>query len=338
MLGESRAGGTWPAPLAPGSAMRIFTGAPLPEGADSVIAQEDTRPDGERVAFFFAPRPGHHVRARGSDVLAGKPLLPRGHGVRAASVALLASQGIAEVRVYRRPIVSVLCSGDELRAISDPPRPGSIINSNLYALLAAIEEAGAIPRALPTAPDDLASLRGHVADALRGADLVITTGAVSVGAHDHMRAAFDHAGIEQRLWKVRIKPGKPLAFGLAGDVPVVGLPGNPVSALVTFELFVRPGLRRMLGDPRPFPRLFDVRIEHAHRHGPGRDELARGRLDSSGSSVTLFRDQGSAAVAGSALADVLVLLPADRETFEAGERVRALGLVDRSSTETCPFG
>lgn len=338
VVGESRAGGPWPAPLAPGAAMRIFTGAPLPEGADAVIAQEDAAREGDVAAFAFAPRPGHHVRGRGSDLRAGDAILQVAHEVRATSIALLASQGIAEVRVYRRPIVSVLCSGDELRGIADPRRPGSIVSSNLYALLAAIEEAGGVARPLPAAPDELAELRRRVDDARRGADIVITTGAVSVGDYDHMRDAFEQSGVAMQFWKVRIKPGKPLAFGLAGDVPVVGLPGNPVSALVTFELFVRPGIRRMLGDPRPYPRLLEARLAAPHRHGTGRLELARGRLEhADGLRVSLFRDQGSAAAATAALSDALVVLPADQAAFGAGDPVRVLPTLERTGSDAIPF-
>lgn len=338
VVGESRAGGPWPAPLAPGAAMRIFTGAPLPEGADAVVIQEDTTREGDEVSVRFAPQLGHHVRARGTDVRAGESILPAGHELRASTVSLLASQGIAEVRVHRRPIVSILCSGDELRGIADPPRPGSIVNSNLYGLLAAIDEAGGIARPLPTAPDELGELEARVADARRGADLVITTGAVSVGDYDHMRAAFERSGVAMQFWKVRIKPGKPLAFGLAGDVPVVGLPGNPVSALVTFELFVRPGIRRMLGDPRPYPRLFEASLTAAHRHSTGRLEFARGKLErGEGLRVSLFREQGSNAALGAALADVLVALPADQMTFEAGEVVRVLSTLERESSDVPPF-
>jgi molybdopterin molybdotransferase len=338
VVGESRAGGAWPSPLAEGSAMRIFTGAPLPAGADAVIAQEDATREGDIASFRFAPREGHHVRARGSDVRAGVPLLPRGHDVRPAGVALLASQGIGEVRVHRRPIVSILCSGDELRLLSEPDRPGSIVSSNLYALIAAIEEAGGIARALPTAPDDLDALTQSVAEECAAADLLVTTGGVSVGDYDPMRAAFERAGVAMRFWKIAIKPGKPLAYGLAGATPVVGLPGNPVSALVTFELFVRPGIRRMLGDPRPYPRLFDARLAHAHRHRTGRVELARGWLDrGEDRRVSLFADQGSAAAATAALADALVVLSAERADFAEGESVPVLATVDRVGTDVCPF-
>ncbi len=338
VAGESRAGGPLPGTLAEGTAMRIFTGAAVPPGADAVVAQEDTSREGDTVAIRFAARERHHVRARGHDVRAGTEIARAGDRVRPGVVALLASQGVAEVHVHRRPIVSVLCSGDELRGLTDPPRPGSIVSSNVYALVAAIEEAGGVARPLPAAPDDLDVLTRRVEEAKRGADLVVTTGAVSVGDHDHMREAFVRAGVAMQFWKVAIKPGKPLAFGLAGDVPFVGLPGNPVSALVTFEVFVRPGVRRMLGDPRPYPHLVDARLAHAHRHGAGRPELARGVLDLAGEPrITLFADQGSAASSFAARADALALLPADRVTFEDGDVLKVLPTVERTSSAVCPF-
>jgi molybdopterin molybdotransferase len=340
IAGESRAGGPWPAPLPEGHALRIFTGAPLPEGADAVVAQEDTTREGDVVAVGIAPRLGQHVRARGGDVRAGAPLLRPGDAVHPGAIALLASQGIGELKVFRRPVVSVLCSGDELRGLTDPPRPGSIVSSNLYALLALVEDAGGEARALPAAPDALDALGARVEDALRGADLVLTTGGVSVGDHDHMRAAFERAGVALRLAKVRIKPGKPLAFGVRGDVPVVGLPGNPVSTLVTFELFVRPGIRRMLGDPRPYPHLLTARLTHAHRRSPGRTELARGRLEPQDGElrVTLFADQGSSALAAAGTADALAVLPADVASFEADEAVQVLSLRHRGpGAPSAPF-
>jgi molybdopterin molybdotransferase len=340
VAGESRAGGPWPSPLPEGRAIRIFTGAPLPEGADAVVAQEDTTREGDVVAVGVEPSPGRHVRARGGDARAGARLFEVGDGVHPMAVALLASQGIGEVRVFRRPVVSLLCSGDELRGLTDPPRPGSIVSSNLYALAALVADAGGEPRPLPTAPDDLEALGARVEDAFRGADLVLTTGGVSVGDHDHMRGAFERAGVELRFSKVRIKPGKPLTFGLRGGVPVVGLPGNPVSSLVTFEVFVRPGIRRMLGDPRPHPAPLLARLAHPHRRSPGRLELARGRLepDGDGLRVTLSADQRSSALARAGSTDALAVLPAERASFQPGDVLRVLSLRDRGpGAETSPF-
>jgi molybdopterin molybdotransferase len=340
VVGESRAGGAWPDPLPEGVAVRVFTGAPLPAGADTVVAQEDTAPEGGVVAVRVEPSAGRHVRVRGGDSAAGAPLFEVGDGVHPMAVALLASQGIGEVEVFRRPAVSILCSGDELRRLTDPPRRGAIVSSNLYALAALVAEAGGEPRPLPAAPDDAGALVGRVEDALRGADLVLTTGGVSVGDYDHVREALERAGVEIRFDKVRIKPGKPLTFGVRDGVPVVGLPGNPVSCFVTFEVFVRPGIRRMLGDPRPFPSPRLARLTHPHRRSPGRVELARGRLAYEGDALalTLFADQRSGALASAGVADALAILPADAARFEAGEQLRVLPLRARGpGASVSPF-
>ncbi len=331
--GESRAGGGV-VRHEPGTATRIFTGAPLPPGADAVVAQEDTeRRDGE-VAFFVAPSPGRHVRARGSDLRAGAPLLPSGHRLSPGTVALLASQGIGAVTVRRRPRVAILSTGDELRELGEPATPSTIVNSNAPMLAALVREAGAVPRLVPKTADD----REAVAAALAGAlddDVLITTGGVSVGDYDVVREAYAQVGIDASFWKVAVKPGKPLTFGRHGSTPVVGLPGNPVSAFVTFFVFVRPGLRRMLGDPTPFPAARHVRLLQPYEHRPGRSELVRARLTPEG--AELHPRQGSGAIPSLAWADALVVIPADIPRIEAGETVLALPLRDEASA-TSPFG
>lgn len=339
LAGESRAGEEAPPALAPGRTLRIFTGAPLPEGADAVVMQEDTSREGEEVSFQLAPAAGAHVRRRGEDLQAGAPILSPGAILGPGEIGLLASQGHAALSVYRRPRVAILSTGDELRDISDPPRPGSIVNSNAYALAAQVEEAGGEPWILPIVPDILEEVIEQVRTGL-SADVLITIGGVSVGDYDLVRKAFDAVGVEPQFWKVAMKPGKPLSFGVFGERLVVGLPGNPVSAMVTFEVFVRPGLRRMLGDPAPYRASAEVRLAAAHKHKTGRTELARARLerDEQGQLVAhLHPRQGSGNLTSVSGANALVILPPDQASFAEGETLRALLLGDPRGSTRSPF-
>jgi len=338
VVGESKAGDSPDDRLAQGAAMRIFTGAPMPEGADAIVMQEDTERDAEAVRIFFPSPAGHHVRVRGEDTQSGSVLLAAGHGISAGAVGLLSSQGYARVSVHRRPRVAILSTGDELRRIDAPPTPGTIVDSNRYALAAQVREAGAEPWPLPSVGDDLDATVARLEEALH-ADVVITTGGVSVGDHDHVRTAFEKVGIEADFWKVRIKPGKPLTFGTRGTTPIIGLPGNPVSAMVTFHVFVLPGLRRMLGDPRPHGRSFLVRLGHDHRRKPGRPELARAEVEvgPEGPVATLSSRQGSGAMSSVASAEALVLLPADRAEIHTGDTLLALPFGQARGSAESPF-
>lgn len=332
---ESRAGGTVPPSLAPGSAMRIFTGAMLPEGADAVVLQEDTTRDGDRVLIQEAPRVGENVRRRASDLRAGTTMLPRQTALDAGALGLLASQDIAAVSVYRRPRVAILGTGDELRDIGEPARPGSIVNSNAYALAAQVVEAGGEPWVLPAAGDRLEEARAALRAGLV-ADVLVMSGGVSVGDYDIVRAALEAEGVPIDFWKIRMKPGKPVAFAKHGRVPVLGLPGNPVSSWVTFELFVRPGLRKMLGDPAPQRSRVTVRLAAPLTRTPGRTEFARARLERGEGDTLLARlaaRQGSGALPALVGVDALVVLPAEREAIGTSEPVEAilLGRVPSSS-------
>ena len=342
LAGESKAGEGAPPSLAAGTTIRIFTGAPLPAGADAIVMQEDTERAGEAVSFHLAPAPGAHVRVQGEDLRAGSPMLEAGQRLGPGEIGLLASQGHAALSVWRRPRVAILSTGDELRDVSDPPRPGSIVNSNAYALAAQVREAGGEPWVLPIVPDRLEEVIAQVRVGL-GADVLLTIGGVSVGDYDLVRQAFDAVGVEPQFWQIAMKPGKPLSFGLYGPAReqiVVGLPGNPVSAMVTFEVFVRPGLRAMQGDPRPYRRSQPVHLARAHRHGTGRTELARARLEvgPEGELVAhLHPRQGSGALTSVAGAEALVILPADQAEFAAGERLPALLLDESRGSASSPF-
>lgn len=326
--GESRAGGEWPAPLAVGHAMRIFTGAPMPDGADTVIIQEDVDAGAGAIRVRELPKAGSNIRRRGSDLATGAIALPAGHGIGPGEIALLAALGCARVPTHRPPRVAIVCTGDELRDVHEELPPGALVNSNAYMLAAQVEDAGGIATVLPSAPDRIELIQQRFEQALAHSDLVLTSGGVSVGDHDLVAEALGRAGVETRFWKVAMKPGKPLLFGMRGALPVLGLPGNPVSAFVGFEVFVRPMLARMRGLGAPFPALVPVRLAHDHRKSKGRPELARGVLarDPAGAAplASLHARQGSGSLPSIAQVDALVFLPGDAELLMAGTALSAL--------------
>ncbi|MBX5467016.1 MAG: molybdopterin molybdotransferase MoeA [Firmicutes bacterium] len=250
VVGTVPAGRMAPFRIERGQTAKIMTGAPLPPGADAVVQVEWTRPaEAGRVVIERPVEPGHNLRHRGEDVRAGQVVLDAGERITPGVVGILAAVGATAVEVWRRPRVAILATGDELVAIDQPLRPGTIRNSNSYALAAAVEAAGGDPILLPPAPDELGAIEAALVRALdvEQADVVISSGGVSVGDFDLVKAALERHG-ELDFWRVHMKPGKPMVFGHLGRRPFLGLPGNPVSALVTFELFVRPLLREMQGD------------------------------------------------------------------------------------------
>lgn len=323
--GESRAGGPLPEPLESGTACRIFTGAPMPSRADAIVIQEDTERDGDEVAIRESSREGVYVRAQGSDVPSGTLLLRAGDRLWPGEIGLLASQNIDRVHVFRRPRVAILSTGDELRQLGDELEPGTIINSNVYVLTEMLRALGAIPLALPAARDTLSDIEASLRTALE-ADVVITTGGVSVGEYDFVNAAFENVGIEPMFWKVRMKPGKPTAFALYQGKPVIGVPGNPISAMVAFEVLIAPCLRKMLGDPQPHPEPVVARLRDSYRRHPGRVEIARAVATREGDEiiVALHRLQGSGSLPSFVGVNALVILPADKGELAAGEKVEAI--------------
>jgi molybdopterin molybdotransferase len=331
VLGESRTG-TPPAPLVSGTAARIFTGAELPAGADSVVAQEDVEVGEAAIELGSAPRLGQHVRRAGEDLERGNVALRAGKRLGAADLALLSSIDQTEVAVARRPRVTVLATGDELRPVGAPPRAGTIPDSLSLPLGALASAAGADVRIAPFVRDDADATEAAIAAGLRGTDLLVTIGGVSVGDHDRVRPALEASGVVLDFWKVAIKPGKPLASGAhpSSGTLVLSLPGNPSSALVTFSLFGIPLLRALQGDERPLPRTAFLPLAAAYRKKAGRLEIVRAALedDPLGARVRPLGNQASGALTSLAWADALALIPAEVEMLDAGASVEIVRFQD----------
>jgi molybdopterin molybdotransferase len=315
------------APLAAGTCCRIYTGAPLPEGADTVEQQEQVRRSGRAAVFLRPAERGRFVRPRGSDVAAGEVALPSGAPLDPGAIALAAGLGRAELLVHRRPRVVILPTGDEVVPVGRVPQPGQIVETNGHALAAAARDAGADPILLPAARDDAGALRRALA-AARGADVLVTTGGVSVGARDLVRAALAAAGARLDFWRVAMRPGKPFTFGRWGEAAVFGLPGNPVSALVTFELFVRPALRALAGLAGAGRLRITVRLAAAQTKPPELEVYLRARLTAARGQVVAIplRSQSSGDLSSGAGLDALAVLPAGRRRVARGARVEAIVL------------
>lgn len=322
---EQRAGAP-PLVLAAGAAARIFTGAPLPQGADAVVMQEDVTREGAQVRFSSQPKRGSHVRKRGEDLAHGAIALERGSRINPFQVGLLAALDQSHACVTRRPRVALVCTGDELRDPGSASRPGSIPDSNGPSLAALARRAGAEIVSISRTGDDLHQTRAALQAALAGSDVLLTVGGVSVGDHDVVKEALEAEGVRLDFWKVKIKPGKPLAFGRHAGGWVLGLPGNPVSAQLTLALFGLPLLRALQADKRPIPATIRVHLASAIRQKPGRLGFYRARLE--GSLAHVHDNQASGAPTSMALADALVLVPEDSEGLPAGAEAEALRLAD----------
>jgi molybdopterin molybdotransferase len=314
-------------PLEPGSAMAIATGGVVPDGADAVVPIEYVVQHDNQVEFPGAARVGANVRPRGEDVGAGEVVVPAGTRVGPAQVGALAAAGLESVVVARRPRASVLVTGTELRPPGEPLGPGEVYEANGLILRSALRSAGAAVEPPEAVVDDAELLRAALERGL-GSDLVVSSGGVSVGPHDLVRQVAAELGVEEVLWGVAVKPGKPASFGLRGRTLVFGLPGNPVSALVGFELFVRPAVLALQGHSSPGPRYLPGRLGSAVRRNPVRDQLVRARSASAGDEVVLepLGGQESHMIARAAGADVLVLVPLGEGELAAGAAVRYLPL------------
>ena len=319
-------------PIGPGECARIFTGAPLPEGADSVIRQEDTDLGTAEVAILNDRDGGVNIRKEGEDLRKGATALPAGCELGPAHLGVLASLALAHPLVYRRPRVAILGSGDE---IVDVDRPEEILSgrkiasSNTHTLLALVRQAGGEPVNLGLAADHPDSLREHLERA-KGCDLLVTTAGISVGEHDYLRGVLEALGAELRFWKLRMRPGAPVGFGVLGTLPWIGLPGNPVSTMVTFELFVRPAIRKMLGHPLPFRRTVPVRVAEPVKLGPKLQHFLRAVVTPAGDGleVRLTGPQGSGILTSMVKANALLIIPEGQHETPEGALASALVLDD----------
>lgn len=331
VVGSIAAGAPVPTFLLPGQAMQIMTGAFMPPGADTVVRVEDTDAGSATVQVRRDRDIGKNIRRAGEDVREGQVAIPAGTAIGAAQVGVLSSIGCATPRVHRRPRVAILGSGDELVELdgfAEVLAGRRIVSSNRYTLEALVRLNGGVPLALGHARDSLDAVRALLQRAVDAKpDLIVTSAGVSVGEHDHTRTAIEAMGTALDFWRVRMRPGAPLGFGRVQGIPWIGLPGNPVSAMVTFELFVRPTIRRMLGHARvhrrPVPVVLDepvsigAKLTHFYRAivAPGED----GRLH-----ARLTGPQGSGILTSMSLANALLIVPEDSTTVPAGETLHAL--------------
>lgn len=324
VVGESRAGAPFAGSLADGEAVRISTGAALPAGGEAVVPVERSAlrgvapPESERLSTTGPIEPGDHVREAGEDLRAGAVVLPAGTRLSPAALGLAAGAGRAALRVARRPRVTIVATGDELVDPGEPLGPGQIHDSNALALAALVAEAGATVVSSLRAGDDRAATVAALRDALVGADLVLVSGGVSVGPHDHVKPALAELGVQERFWRVALRPGKPTWFGTRGETLVIGLPGNPVSALVTFVLFARPALDALQGAP-PAPRR-RVPLAHPVARRAERDEAVRVHLDAEGR-ASATGPQGSHVLSSMLGADGLAIVPRGEGELAAGDLV-----------------
>lgn len=315
--------GSVPQPLQAGSAARIFTGAPIPPGADAVVMQERCEAAGDGVRVLLAVQAGENVRRAGEDIAAGSEVLGAGTRLTAAHLGLLASIGVARVEVFARVRVAVFFTGDELVMPGQALAAGQIYNSNRYMLRGLLGELGCVVSDLGNVPDDLDATRAALRRAAQGHDLVLTCGGVSVGEEDHVKAALMAEG-ELQTWKIAIKPGKPFALGRVGVTPFIGLPGNPVSAYATFMMLARAWLRRRQGEHDVTPRLLAARADFAWPKASPLREFLRVRRNCAGG-LDLFPRQGSGVLSSCAWADGLVSNPPG-QTIQPGDIVHYLPL------------
>ena len=327
-IGVSRAGERFKGELEPGTCIRIFTGAVVPASADVIALQEDAEEAGDEVVLREVNPPGRFIRTAGLDFSVGQVLVPAGHALSARDIGLLASSGHGEAPVRRRPRVAILSTGDELVPPGVIPGPDQIVGSNGIALAAAVESWGAEAVEIGIAVDQTGAI-AEAADQARGADILITSGGASAGDHDLVQAGFAERDFKTDFWRIAMRPGKPLMFGHIGELPVLGVPGNPVSALVCAMLFLRPAIRKMLGMADVGPRFDLARLTVAMGPNDKREEYGRGRLerDAEGAlMVTPFGAQDSAMQKLLAHADCLIRRAPHALAVAEGDEVEVMRL------------
>lgn len=309
--------------IQPGTAARIMTGAPIPQGADSVIPFENCREGNNTITITQTIKKGDHIRWAGEDIRPGDKIISAGTPLRPAEISILASLRHSTLNVRRRARVAILATGDELQDINELYFEGGVVNSNSWALAAAVQEVGAIPVMLGIARDNLSDLRLKIKEGLQ-ADVLITSAGVSAGDRDLVREILQEFHIQEQFWKIKIKPGHPTAFGLCQDKPVFSLPGNPVSTMLTFEEFVRPALLKMMGHRTVLKPLFKATLTEPLKKKRGRLQIMRVALsfDQDGELlVASAGDQNTGIVRTSLKAQGIALLAEERDFFAAGEKI-----------------
>jgi molybdopterin molybdotransferase len=327
-VGEAPAGGAYDGTVGSGETVRIFTGGPLPGGADAIVIQENTESDGEKITILKPAPAGHYVRPEGLDFRAGEEGVAAGRRLTVRDVGLAAAMNVPWLRVRRRPRIALLSTGDELVMPGELVGPNQIIGSNGLSLAAFVEARGGEALNLGIAPDNVEAL-GRLTGEARGADLLVTTGGVSVGEHDLVRSALGDRGLSLDFWKIAMRPGKPLLFGTIGDTPILGLPGNPVSSLVCAIVFLGPALDAMQGLGQDHQPATAAVLGAPLGANDRRQDYLRARLThhADGRRVaTPFDRQDSSMLATLAHADCLIIRPPDAPAAAAGERVEILTL------------
>ncbi len=326
IVGYAPAGQAYEGTVGPGEAVRIFTGAPVPDGADAIVIQEDTEAEEEHVTIKAVATAGRYIRPAGLDFRKGDVILRAGRLLSARDIGLLAAMNLPWVMVRRRPRVAILSTGDEIVMPGDPVGPNQIVSSNGLALAAAVRAMGGEPILLGIAPDDRNALKSMVAGA-KGSDLLVTTGGASVGDHDLVQNVLGETGLELDFWRIAMRPGKPLMFGRIGETPVIGLPGNPVSTLVCAMVFLYPALSRMLGIEAEDTRTTTARLATPLPENDRRQDYLRARLNREADgvlSVTAFDTQDSSMLVPLARADALIVRPPFAPAAAAGETVEIM--------------
>jgi molybdopterin molybdotransferase len=313
-----------------GKAIRIMTGAPIPEGADSVVPVEETKQEKGFVSILQAGLLEEYIRKAGEDVKKGEQVLSAGDVVHPSEVGMLASVGRSFVSVYQKPLVAILCTGEELTDVDGKLEGVKIVSSNSYTLAAQVKDCGAIPIQLGIARDQKEEVKEKLLQGIR-ADVLISSAGVSVGDYDFVKDALSELGMEMVFWRVAMKPGKPIVFGMIRGKPIFGLPGNPVSSMVTFEQFVRPALLKMMGHRQLFRPVVEAILKETVRKRPGRRHFIRVfvSFDKDHYSVTPTGAQGSNILKSMTKADGLAIIPEDRDIVRAGEKVK-VQLLDRN--------
>lgn len=327
VAGEAPAGGAYDGDLKAGEAVRIFTGAPLPRGADAIVIQEDTARDGNHVVVNEAARAGDHVRTAGLDFRTGDSGILHGTRLNHADIALAAAMNVCELKVARRPVIAFFSTGNELVRPGEDPGAHQIVSANNDGLAALISEAGGEPLDLGIARDEEADIR-QTAERARQADMLVTLGGASVGDHDLVQSALTPDGLDIEFWRVAMRPGKPLMFGALGELPMLGLPGNPVSALVCAVLYLKPAILRMQGG-NPGPHFAMARLGREISGNGAREDYMRAALDHIDgelSVATPFEKQDSSMLSTLSQAGCLIVRPPHAEPAKPGEIVKILPL------------